>query len=70
MPDNAAGGKRIVAYALFASCAIITLAAVLVYQRVVIDIAEPIRSILIGLLVLTAIFDIVMGWRFLSAANE
>ena len=70
MPDNADSGKRIVAYALFGSCAIISLIALLVYQRVVVDIADPIRSIIVGVLALTAIFDVIMGWRFLSAANE
>jgi len=70
MPDHANRGRRIVAYALFASCAIVSLAAVLVYQRVVIEIAEPIRSILTAALAVTAIFDVIMGWRFLSSANE
>jgi hypothetical protein len=70
MPDNANSGKRTVAYALFASCAIISLVAVLVYQRVIIDIANPIRSIIVGVLALTAILDAIMGWRFLSAATE
>ena len=69
MPDKAAS-KRIVAYALFASCAIITLIAILVYMGVVIETAEPTRSILVGVLALTAIIDVVMGWRFLSASNE
>ena len=70
MPDKGSHSKRIVACALFASCAIISLAAVLVYQRVVVEIAEPARSALTGVLAVTAIFDVIMGWRFLSAANE
>jgi hypothetical protein len=70
MPDDARRGKRIVAYALFGSCAIVSLGAVLVYRGMVIALAEPIRSILVGVLAVTAIFDVIMGWRFLSAANE
>ena len=66
MPDKAAQ-KRTVALALFASSGIVALVAILVYLNVI-DVGEETRPILIGVLALTAVVDIFMGWRFLSAS--
>ena len=66
MPDKAAQ-KRTVALALFASSGIVALVALLVYVNVI-DVGEETRPILIGVLALTAVVDIFMGWRFFSAS--
>ena len=68
MPDPKAN-KRIVALALFASGAIVTLIAILIGTNVI-AMGDEVRPIIIGVLALTVVVDVIMGWRFLSAASE
>jgi hypothetical protein len=68
MPDRAAG-RRTVALVLYGSAAVLTLMAALVWLRVV-DLGESTRAPLSGVLVLAAISDVFVGWRFFSTANE
>ena len=68
MPDGASR-KRTVGLALFGSSGIVTLIAMLVYLSVI-DLGESIRPVVIGVLAITAIVDVIVGWRFLSASNE
>ena len=68
MPDKGAQ-KRTVAFAMFASCGIVTILTILIYTNVI-DVGEDVRPILVGVLALTAIVDVFMGWRFLSSSTE
>ena len=68
MPDKAAQ-KRTIALALFASCGIVMILAILIYTNVI-DLGESTRPILVGVLALTAVVDAYMGWRFLSSSSS
>ena len=68
MPDKRAQ-KRTVAFAMFGSCGIVTILAILIYTNVI-DLGEDVRLILAGVLALTAVLDAYMGWRFLSSSSS
>ena len=68
MPDRTPH-KRTVGLALFASSVMVTIVAILIGTNVI-AVGDEVRPIVIGLLALTAVVDVIMGWRFFSAANE
>ncbi len=68
MPDPKAN-KRIVGLVLFGSSAMVVLVAILIGTNVI-AVGDEVRPIIIGVLALTAVLDVIMGWRFLSAASE
>ena len=68
MPDRKAN-KRIIGLALFGSSAMVTLIAILIGTNVI-AVSDEVRPIIIAVLGLTAVVDVIMGWRFLSAASE
>jgi hypothetical protein len=68
MPDPRAN-KRIVGLVLFGSSAMVVLVAILIGTNVI-AVGGEVRPIIIGVLALTAVLDVIMGWRFLSAASE
>ena len=68
MSDKAAQ-RRTVAFAMFASCGIVAILAILIYTSVI-DVGEDVRLILVGVLALTAVVDVFMGWRFLSSSSS
>jgi hypothetical protein len=63
-----AARKRVVALALFASSALTVLIAILIGTGVV-PIDESVRSLLVGVLVVVALVDALIGWRFLMASS-
>jgi hypothetical protein len=63
-----AAQKRIVGLALFASSALTVLIAILIGTGVV-PIDESVRSLVVGLLVIVALVDALIGWRFLMASS-
>ena len=68
MPDPKAN-KRIVGLVLMGSSAMVVLVAILIGTNVI-AVGDEVRPIIIGVLALTAVLDVIMGWRFLSAASE
>ena len=68
MPEPKAN-KRTVGLALFGSGAMVTVVAILIGTNVI-AVSDEVRPIIIGVLALTVVVDVIMGWRFLSAASE
>jgi hypothetical protein len=69
MAKPTSANKRVVGMALFASSIIMVIVAIL-FGTGVLPIGDETRPILVGVLLVAAVIDAFMGWRFLMASSE